>query len=333
MSIFLSFLITLLTIPLLRRVAYKYKILDIPDGRIKKHEKPVPYLGGLAIYLGLTITLILAFPIKTILPFLLGLTFLLVLGLIDDLVTIRLYQKFLGQICGALLLLTVAPFLKYLGLTLTFFYFPDGFWNILLSLFWILSVMNAFNLVDVMDGLAPILAITISSSFLIFSLYFNQPLVSIILSSFLGAVIAFLYFNFPPARIYLGDSGSLFLGGFLAVIPFMLKWDLYNPYGYLIPIVILAIPLLEGATLIIIRIIKKLPFYYGSPHHFSIYLQKHGFSKREILLFITGISIFLFIISFLFALNTISLPGLILFNILFLLFWMWSIFFLYKSNF
>ena len=90
----------------------------------------------------------------------------------------------------------------------------------------------------------------------------------------------FLYFNKTPAKIYLGDAGSLLIGGLLATIPFMIPWGTYTIFGFLTPVIILGVPLVEVASLIIIRTYKKIPFYFGSPDHFAHYLFDQGWTKN-----------------------------------------------------
>jgi len=320
-SLMISFLFAFYLIPIIRSIAIKLHILDIPDGGVKKHRKPIPYLGGIAIYIAFIVALALTLPFENkMFPFLTGSTLLLFVGLIDDLVPLRPYQKFAGQIIAALCFLRAGFYLKS--------HFFHNYWSMPLSFLWILALINAFNLVDVMDGLATLLASCAVFSFLVMSLYSQQPTVAILLCSLLGALLAFFWYNRPNATIYLGDAGSLFIGGLLATAPFMINWGHYNWYGYITPIIILAIPLLEVTTLIIVRTYRGVPFYLPSPDHFSIYLQKNGWSKRAILVYVLFLSIALFIGSFLFLTNIIGPIVLAVGGCLFLALW---IFVLHKK--
>lgn len=314
-SFIFSFLFALYLIPVVKKIAVHLNIMDIPDGRIKKHKEPTPYLGGVAVYLAFIVALALVFPFENhIFSFFVGVTLLLFIGFLDDLTPLLHYQKFAGQIIAALCFLRAGFYLKA--------HFFSHYWAVPLSFFWILTMINAFNLVDVMDGLATTLASCATLSFLIMALYLQQPVVAILLSAFLGALVAFFWFNKPNAQIYLGDSGSLFIGGFLATVPFMLNWGEYNWYGYLTPLVVLAIPALEVTTLVIVRTYKGIPFYLASPDHFSIYLQKKGWGKWKILGYILCLSIVLFIGSFLFLQGTIHWVGLLAGGAIFLIVWL-----------
>jgi UDP-GlcNAc:undecaprenyl-phosphate/decaprenyl-phosphate GlcNAc-1-phosphate transferase len=271
-SLFISFFATYWVVPHIIVLAKKFNILDIPDGSVKKHKEPTPYLGGVAVYLGFIVASAAVLPASaTLLHFFLGLTLLLVVGLTDDLMPLSPAQKLLGQVVAALCLVP-ADF----GFT----------WA--LSLFWVVTLINAFNLIDVMDGLASLVAIAATATFLGLALLWGQESLALVLGAFLGALCAFFLYNRPPAKIYLGDAGSLFLGGLLGAVPFMLRWPEAVPTfsAIVISVVILAIPLLELASLIVIRTAKRIPFYKPSPDHFSFYLLRAHWPKNFVLIYV-----------------------------------------------
>lgn len=309
-----SYLITFYLVPFFCSLAHKLSFVDVPDGRIKQHAQATPYMGGLAVYCGFLSGLAFTIPAEnTIFLLLIGTMLLLFVGLIDDLFVLKPYQKFFAQVIIALCFLKAGFYLKE-----HFFY---NIWNMPLSLLWILTIINSFNLVDVMDGLATILAIGATITFLVIAFLLNHAVVMVLLAAFLGSLCAFLWYNKPPARIYLGDAGSLFIGGLLATIPFLFDWGTYNSYGYLTPIIVLAIPLLECFSLIIIRWYKKIPFYQGSPDHFCLYLYSYGWSKQQILCYMVLLSIYLGVVSILFVQGLISPLSIIVLGILFLIIW------------
>jgi UDP-GlcNAc:undecaprenyl-phosphate/decaprenyl-phosphate GlcNAc-1-phosphate transferase len=311
----ISFLITFYLVPRCIAMAHKLDILDIPDGKIKTHANIIPYLGGVAIYVGFVASLALTLPFNnSLLSFILGSTLLLFVGLIDDLLSLRPYQKLFGQCIAALCFLKAGFHVKET-------FFLKGIWTIPVSLMWMLVVINAFNLVDVMDGLATTLAIGATISFMTLALVLQQGVVAILLGALFGALCAFLWYNRPQAAIYLGDAGSLFIGGLMATIPFLFQWGIYNVHGLIVPIIILAIPLLEVAILILVRTYKKIPFYYASPDHFSIYLLKGGWSKVSVLLYVGLLSLYLLVVSLLFILNKINFTLITVSGFIFLLIW------------
>jgi UDP-GlcNAc:undecaprenyl-phosphate GlcNAc-1-phosphate transferase len=307
--LFFSFLVTYLLIPFFCRLAHKTNLLDQPDGKIKIQEKPVPYLGGVAVYAGFMSSLLIfalanfsfIFNFQFIL-FLFAVTLLMILGLVDDLIVLSPHEKFFGQLIAALCFLEAGFYLKE-----EFFY---TWWHIPFSLLWILSLINAFNLVDVMDGLTATIGMGALCSFGAIAIYFHCYSPLLLLATLFGPLAAFFVYNKPPASIYLGDAGSLFIGGFFAAVPFLFPWGTYTWDGYLTPVVLLAIPLLELGTLILIRTYKGIPFYKGSPDHFSLYLQRNGWSKNTILLYIVILNAIQLIISLIFVahgINTITL--------------------------
>ncbi len=315
-----SFLTTYYLVPFFSRVAQKLSFLDEPDGKIKVQAQAIPYLGGVAVYSGFLAALgivaivdpLFVFNTQFIL-FLFGITLLMVLGLIDDLIILGPFQKFFGQIIATLCFLRAGFYLKE-----QFFY---TLWHIPISFFWILSIINAFNLVDVMDGLTSVIGIGAICSFGVIAIYFNDSNALLLLSALLGALCAFLLYNKPPARIYLGDAGSLFVGGFFATVPFLFPWGTYTWDGYLTPLVILAIPLLEFGTLILIRTYKGIPFYKGSPDHFSLYIQRNGWSKKAILGYIALLNGIQLIVSLLFVAHFISTPVLFMIGLIYVIIW------------
>lgn len=276
---FTSFLVTFYSIPFLQKAAHRLGVIDVPNGKLKQHKAPVPYFGGLGLYVGLLASLVLFFSFDvSFVLFFLGATFLLFLGLVDDVLVLGPRNKFLGQIIATLCFFRAGFYLKEA--------FFSSFLHIPLSFFWFISIINAFNLIDVSDGLAATVAFFATISFLIIATLFNLKAVALLLAALAGSLVAFLYYNWPSATIYLGDAGALFLGGIFATIPFFYNWGYYSATGYLSPLIILSIPLLELFFLIIIRTKKRVPIYYGSPHHFALFLKSKGWSSCNILFFI-----------------------------------------------
>ncbi len=284
-SFLFSFLVTFYTVPLMIRVARRLNVLDMPDGAVKKHKVPTPYLGGLAIFIGFIIGLALVFPQQNnIFSLLVGSTLLLVVGLVDDLRALEPYQKFGAQAIAAFVFMRGGLYLKDA--------FFAQWWQLALplSFFWMLTIINALNLVDVMDGLATAVALGAAINFAVIAwLQGNQPAL-MLLSCLIGPLCAYLWYNKPPAQIYLGDAGALFLGGFLASVPFLFGWTLHNVHGFLVPAIVLAIPLIEVATLVLVRTWRGVPFYLPSPDHFCHYLRRKGWSIWQILLFVALVS-------------------------------------------
>ncbi|HVW99891.1 MAG TPA: MraY family glycosyltransferase [Candidatus Babeliaceae bacterium] len=271
--------VSLILLPIIISIAYRWNILDYPNGFLKCHKRATPYLGGVGLAIA-SAPGFLGFGEAGILGgwMFFGLCFLLTVGLLDDLWSLGPCQKIAGQFIGTLLLVKAGLYLKY---PLPFL---PSYLNIPCSILWGLSIINAFNFVDVMDGLAVVIAIASSLVFLLFALISNMFGVAFFLSFFLGGLAGFLIFNQPPAKIYLGDAGSLFIGGVLSMMLFIFPWGACDPLNIIIPAMVLCVPLIELITLIVIRIYKEIPFYRGSPDHFCHYLQRKGWDKTFILI-------------------------------------------------
>lgn len=274
----IAYLLTWYIVPLCIKLAHGLRIIDAPDGIIKNHKNPTPYLGGIAIFVGFLTSIAFVVPFENSSLFLLiiGLSLIVFLGLLDDIVTLSPGQKIIGQAIIALALVKAGFYLKIHA-----FYNPI---TLAISFLWMITLMNAFNLVDIMDGLATTLALCSAVFFLITTLCFKNYEAALLLSALIGSLCAFFYFNKPLAHIYMGDTGSLFLGAFFGAIPFLCSWGTCTPYGYYAPLLFLAVPLAELMSLIIIRTYKGIPFYKASPDHYALFLKRCGFSDTMILI-------------------------------------------------
>ncbi|MCK4499153.1 undecaprenyl/decaprenyl-phosphate alpha-N-acetylglucosaminyl 1-phosphate transferase, partial [Candidatus Babeliales bacterium] len=296
-------------VPLVRKAAIKNRILDVPDGGVKLHEVAVPHFGGVAVCLALTAGLLPVFPSQTHLLWLyLGSLLLLFLGVVDDLHILSAAKKFVGQ------LFVVFCFLLS-GFVLKTSFFSSTV-RIAISGLWMLTVINAFNLIDVMDGLATTVAFCACAAFCVCAFWVGNFEVTLFLVALMGALIGFFYYNKPPASIYLGDAGAHFVGGILAAVPMLISWSEFNTFGFLVPAVILGVALAEVATLIFLRLRAGISPFAGSPHHFAIYLRNKGWSRMQVLAIAAAATAILSLFAFLFFLGYLFLfvfiPGLIL---------------------
>jgi len=313
----LSLLLSLLLTPWAKKLAVKFKVLDYPGER-KLQDKPMPLLGGLAIFLAFLVTIVVnililliiklspgflnLFPSEVgsalmrnlprflrLLPQLIGIllggTIILLLGLIDDIKGLRPETKILGQVLVILPLIT-------LGVRITLF-IPNFYIGSLVTLVWMVAIINAFNLLDNMDGLtAGVGLIACFICFMVTSQQ-HQTFTSIALLAFAGALLGFLRYNFSPAKIFLGDAGSMFIGYILAVLTITASYykeGLPTHLPVVMPILILAVPIFDTLSVISIRIKRKEPIFGGDKNHFSHRLVTLGFSQRGAVLFIYLIS-------------------------------------------
>jgi UDP-GlcNAc:undecaprenyl-phosphate GlcNAc-1-phosphate transferase len=279
----LSFLLALYLTPLMRVAALRFGIVDKPDGRLKQQEEPIPYLGGLAIYLAFLVTLALTFHFdQKVLGLLLGGTLVLLLGLIDDFGFLSPVVKLVGQLLAAFVLVKS-------GIRIELVFLPEWI-ELPLSLLWIVGITNALNIIDIMDGLAAGVA-CISSLVLFYVTVLNdRPVIAIMSMALAGALAAFVRFNFQPARIYLGDMGSLFIGCMLASLSMIGSYTANNPIGFLAPVIILGVPIFDTVFVSYVRWRRGIRIFFGSPDHFALRLRKWRLSTRQTVLCSYGVT-------------------------------------------
>lgn len=313
----LSYLFTLF----FRYLALRYGILDRPDSSVKLHKKATPYLGGPAFILAsFTATLLYALFSSYNIPrqegiLLIGGGIMMITGVVDDVKKIRPRTKFIIQT-------VTAAGIVLLGIRLDIFFLP--LWaNIALTLLWIVGVTNAFNLIDIMDGLCGGIAAIAA-----FFLFFSNGDGNLFLLFLAASLAAFLIFNFPPARIFMGDAGSLALGFLLAGYSITGSFTVTNKLALISPVLILWLPIYETILVSVLRLSKGKSPFYGSKDHFAFRLKAAGFPHSAILL----VSYFLSIIMGESALIAVSLEANEAFLVYMLLFFVFSLFFFLLSK-
>ncbi len=261
--------------PIIRRAAIRYGVLDAPDEGLKSHHEATPYLGGVSIYLAFLFSLAFTYDFTPeVLGILLAASIIVTIGLFDDLKVLSPGVKLLGQMVAAFVLIKAGIMIR-----LTFLPEPVAFG---LTMLWLVGMTNAINLIDVSDGLAAGVA-SIAGGFLyIIALYNGSSTIAMLTLSLIGATLGFLAFNRPPARIFMGDTGSMFLGFMLAAIAMIGHYTFTHPVAALAPILILGVPLFDTAFVMGARAVRRLPLMRGSPDHFAVRLRNHGASPLRI---------------------------------------------------
>ncbi|MCK4666034.1 undecaprenyl/decaprenyl-phosphate alpha-N-acetylglucosaminyl 1-phosphate transferase [Candidatus Dependentiae bacterium] len=290
----ISFISSIILIPILRLIALKFKIVDKPDNDLKTHTKPIPYLGGLAIFLAVGIGFVYYFiKYQTFNSTWNGLIFasliILLTGLIDDVKKIKWYVKLFGQIVAAI---TVISF----GIHLKIMFYPTWL-NIIITFIWIIMITNSINIIDIMDGLATSISIIAFIAFLAIAFPQDNLFVVIISVLFIFSAIPFFFWNMPKAKVFLGDTGALLLGFILAIVSIQVSYTTVNTIAMLVPVIILGIPIFDVSLVSLIRISKKIPIVKGSPDHLALRLKKIGLPDAKTLLLIDWLAMFLAISS------------------------------------
>lgn len=279
--------VAFLTTPLVIQIANRLRLYDQPGDRRHIHERPVPRLGGVAVFLA-TVTALVVAAVQTplgpsqqrfLLAIFLGGGTVFIAGLIDDLKGLRALTKLMVECAAAILvcLLGLEIDVVSLGPAVTV---ATGHLAIPVTVLWIVGVTNAFNLVDGLDGLATGIAVVASATVLAASLVFGNVAVVIGCVALLGSLIGFGRYNLPPARIFLGDSGSLFIGFFLAVLSVDSSIKSTTVVLFMVPLCALAVPIIDMALAIIRRWLRGSPIFGADARHIHHRLLARGLKPR-----------------------------------------------------
>lgn len=263
----LALLLGIYFTPVARQAALRFGIVDRPDGLLKNHREAVPYLGGLAVFLAYLVALGLALPFDNLLlGLLLAGTLTLLVGLIDDFGVLTPLAKLTGQGVAVFVLLRSGAVIELVEVP------PALRWP--LAAAWLLGVCNAFNLLDILDGLAAGVGALAAIALGVVAVATGSLPEAAAAFALAGALAGFLVFNFHPARIYLGDAGSLTIGITLGALALALPWTEVSPAGFLAPLAILVVPLADTAYVSVLRARAGRPFWHGSPDHFPLRLRR-----------------------------------------------------------
>jgi UDP-GlcNAc:undecaprenyl-phosphate/decaprenyl-phosphate GlcNAc-1-phosphate transferase len=277
--IFLAALVfSVVAVPVVQRIARRYDVLDAPSAR-KIHTSPVPLLGGAAIYLGVILSLIVLGQfeyVQQMASILIGATMMTMLGIWDDKWGLRPFAKLIGQV-GA------ASLLYFTGVSVQFLH--NDLLNYAATVLWVVTITNALNLMDNMNGLAGGIAAVTSVFFFLIATLTNQNLIAPLSAVLVGACIGFLYYNFNLASIFMGDTGSLFLGFILAAVGIKLRFPANSDIvTWMVPVLLLGVPLFDTTLVTLSRIRRGIPISRGGKDHFSHRLVALGYTRREAVL-------------------------------------------------
>ena len=263
----LAYLLALVGTPMEREAALRFGVVDRPDGKLKNHDEPVAYLGGLAVFSAFLMSIGMTFEFDAeLLALLLAATIVTTVGLVDDFGALTPKPKVIGQVVAVFVLLKA-------GIMVQVAFIP--WWlRLIITVLWLVGLSNAFNLVDIMDGLASGLGVIAATFLLVVALLNGRFVVAAFTVALIGALLGFLRFNFHPATIYLGDCGSLFIGFNLGALAMVMDYTSHNPLGWLAPLYILAVPLIDTLYVIVLRIRAGRKIYYGSPDHFPLRVRR-----------------------------------------------------------
>ena len=306
----LAFVVTFVTTPYTIKIAKKVgAVSEEKDGR-RAHRKSMPKFGGPAVILGFlvsTIYLLIVMSMensinlfgiqeywKKLLGFFVGILVISTFCVVDDIKTIRPITKLMGQILGSVCIVIAG--IRIDGITLPFLNFPEmhEVTSVLFTILWIIVVTNAINLIDGLDGLSSGISIISAISLLVIFVLNGSSLISIVLITALaGALVGFLPFNYTPAKTFIGDTGSNFLGFSLATISILGVAKTYTAAVIVLPLIVLGLPIFDTVWAIIRRLIKgksiKAIFKADKGHLHHIIVAR-GFSQKQAVLILYGIA-------------------------------------------
>lgn len=281
-----AFAISLAATPLVKTLAYKIGAIDVPDDERRVHKKPIPRLGGLAIFYGFLISLLcFANPIDNqTRGLIIGSLIIVGVSIIDDVKQLRAIVKLAAQVLAAAVAvwhdiridaISVPEFISDTG------FVELGMWSIPVSMVWIIGVTNAVNLIDGLDGLAVGVSSIASFSLFFIAILGGEESVAIIAAALAGGCLGFLPYNFNPAKIFMGDTGSQFLGYMLSVICIQGLFKGYAIISFIVPFLIMGLPLFDTLFAIIRRAWNHKPIMGADRGHLHHRLLDSGFSQKQ----------------------------------------------------
>ena len=271
----LGLLISLYGVPLARQAALKYGVVDHPDGRLKHQREAVPYLGGVAVYLAFLVSLAFTFEFRQdVLGVILAGTLVMVLGLVDDFGVLSPGTKLAGQFLAVFVLIKS-------GIRIEIAMIPDWL-ALMLTVVWMIGIINAFNLLDIMDGLSAGVGLISASFLLVVAVLNGDTAIAFMLAALVGSLLGFLRYNFYPAKIYMGDAGAMFLGLMLGSLSMIGQYTGKHHVSLLTPVLILGIPIFDTIFVMYIRFLRGLPVFFGSPDHMALRLRHWGLTVPQV---------------------------------------------------
>ena len=269
--------------PAVRMLAIKIKAVDVPKDNRRMHKVPIPRMGGLAIFAGFLVSVLFFVPLGTeFRSILIGALILVVLGIIDDIVALKPKTKFAGQIIAALI--PALSGVSIHGIVNPFVpgqYSTLGIFSIPLTVIWIVGITNAVNFIDGLDGLACGVSAIATVTMFIIAVLFGETYIALMMAALAGACLGFLPYNMNPAKIFMGDTGSMFLGYILATVSIQGLFKFFAVISFAVPFILLGLPIFDTGFAIVRRLLKgqsPLQADRGHVHHRLIDL---GFDQKQ----------------------------------------------------
>lgn len=292
----ISFVFTFASTPLVRRLAFKIGAIDIPKDSRRMHKKPTPRIGGLAIVFGFLVAVLCFAEIsKPLIGTLLGAAIIVITGIIDDCRALDAKLKFVIQIIAALIVVFVGD-IKIDVLTNPNILSSNPYWvlppwlSAALTVIWIVFITNAVNFIDGLDGLAAGVSAIMSVSLVFIAIRVGEYPIAMLGIALMGSCFGFLPFNFNPAKIFMGDTGSTFLGFMLATLSIQGVFKSYAVISFAVPLLILGLPLFDASFAMIRRVATGKSPMIADRGHLHHRLIDMGFSQKQTVFILYAIS-------------------------------------------
>lgn len=284
------------------KLAWKIGAIDVPGDARRMHKKPIPRLGGLSIFLAFTVIGIIALPLNysSIKGMLIGGAFIVILGMLDDIFCLSPKVKLLGQIVAAGILVLFGLKVEWVTNPLGGMFYL-GKWSIPITLFWVVGITNTLNFIDGLDGLAAGIAAIASITMMLVNISLHQTNAVLLTALLAGAAVGFLPYNFNPAKIFMGDTGAMFLGYMLSAVAIDGAVKSATAIALIVPILALGLPIFDTTFAIVRRFINGKPIMQADKGHLHHRLMALGLSQRQAVLFMYFVSISLGICSLILA--------------------------------
>ena len=300
LALIIALLASFLLTPYIKQLAVKIGAVDKPDKR-KVHTQVMPRLGGLAIYLATMLAIVCSMPItRDLLGILLGGTWIVIVGVLDDKYSLPARVKLAGQVIAAVILVAFDVKIEWLNNPFGGYFYLE-YLSIPFTVFWVISFINVVNLIDGLDGLAAGVSGIASITVILVAVHQGYFPVATLTAALAGGIIGFIHYNFNPATIFMGDTGSMFIGYMLAAISIFGAVKSAATIALIVPAIALGLPIMDTAFAILRRYSNGRPIFQPDKGHLHHRLLAMGLSQRQAVLLMYGISIVLCLAAFVLA--------------------------------
>ena len=309
-AILIAFLISIAVTPAVKSFASKVGAIDVPDHKRHIHDHPIPRMGGLAIFFGFLLSVLLFADITTeVRGILLGCIVIVATGALDDVISLKPWQKLLAQLVAAGIAVAHGVVIQVMSNPNVFSPRESVLLGVLaipITLLWIVGITNSVNLIDGLDGLAVGVSTISCITILVVALLVAEPNVAIIVAALAGACIGFMPYNLNPAKIFMGDTGSLMLGYVLSTVSVLGLFKFYALVTFVVPVLALAVPLSDTIFAFVRRIAHGQSPFAADRGHFHHKLMDLGLNQKQAVAILYAVSAVLGLAAVTLAINGIT---------------------------